>query len=86
MFNWTPNSVTQKQLNKNTAYRPQANFLAQAAKRGTMAIIPQQPSKRLQREKAEAKKKAAAVPADSPAHTAVVDTTTTVAAPAVSTA
>lgn len=80
MFNWTPNSVTQKQLNKNTAYRPQANFLAQAAKRGTMATIPQQPSKRIQREKAEAKKKAAAVPAASPVPTAVADTTTVVAA------
>ncbi|OAQ29373.1 FAD/NAD(P)-binding domain-containing protein [Linnemannia elongata AG-77] len=67
VFNWTPNSITQKQLNKNTAYRPQANFLAQAAKRGTMATIPQQPSKRIQREKAEAKKKAANVPTADPA-------------------
>lgn len=67
VFNWTPNSITQKQLNKNTAYRPQANFLAQAAKRGTMATIPQQPSKRIQREKTEAKKKAATVPTADPA-------------------
>lgn len=92
VFNWTPNSVTQKQLNKNTAYRPQANFLAQAAKRGTMATIPQQPSKRIQREEAEAKKKAAAVPATSPAPTTVADNTTTltdtttaIAAPTVAT-
>lgn len=46
VFNWTPNSVTQKQLNKNTAYRPQANFLPQAPKRGTMDTIPQKPSRR----------------------------------------
>lgn len=42
-----------KQLLKDTAYRPQANFLPQAPKRGTMDTIPQQPSKRLQREKEE---------------------------------
>lgn len=46
----------QKQLQKNTAYRPQANFLPQAPKRGTLDIIPQQPSKRIQREQEEVKK------------------------------
>ncbi|KAF9135810.1 hypothetical protein BG015_003219 [Linnemannia schmuckeri] len=35
VFNWLPKSTMQKQLQKNTAYRPQANFLPQAPKRGT---------------------------------------------------
>lgn len=58
VFNWLPKSTMQKQLQKNTAYRPQANFLPQAPKRGTLDIIPQQPSKRIQREQEEAKKTA----------------------------
>lgn len=49
-----------KQLLKDTAYRPQANFLPQAPKRGTMETIPQQPSKRVQKEEEEAKKRVAA--------------------------
>jgi hypothetical protein len=49
-----------KQLLKDTAYRPQANFLPEAPKRGTMETIPQQPSKRIQKKGEEAKKKAAA--------------------------
>lgn len=53
VFNWLPTSMQMKQLLKDTAYRPQANFLPQAPKRGTMDTIPQQPSKRLQREKEE---------------------------------
>ncbi|KAK3839486.1 MAG: hypothetical protein JOS17DRAFT_729270 [Linnemannia elongata] len=60
VFNWLPKSFQKKQLLKDTAYRPQANFLPQAPKRGTMETVPQQPSKRIQREKEEeeAKKKA----------------------------
>lgn len=53
VFNWLPTSMQMKQLVKDTAYRPQANFLPQAPKRGTIDTIPQQPSKRLQREKEE---------------------------------
>ncbi|KAK3839473.1 MAG: hypothetical protein JOS17DRAFT_188752 [Linnemannia elongata] len=56
VFNWLPQSLQMKQLLKDTAYRPQANFLPQAPKRGTMDTIPQQPSKRTQ----EGKKKAVA--------------------------
>lgn len=41
------------QLRKDSAYRPQANFLPEALKRGTLGIISQQPSKRLQKEKEE---------------------------------
>ncbi|KAF9543218.1 hypothetical protein EC957_001093 [Mortierella hygrophila] len=48
IFNWMPKSVMRRQLSKNTAYRPQANFLPQAPKRGNLDIIPQWPSKRIQ--------------------------------------
>ncbi|KAF9900786.1 hypothetical protein EC991_006889 [Linnemannia zychae] len=58
VFNWLPESIQQRQIQKNTAYRPQANFLPQAPKRGTMDTIAQPPSKRIQKEE-EAKKKAA---------------------------
>ncbi|KAF9148293.1 hypothetical protein BG015_009983 [Linnemannia schmuckeri] len=64
VFNWLPKSLQMKQLLKDTAYRPQANFLPQAPKRGTMDTIPQQPSKRTQKkeEEEDAKgKKAAAL-------------------------
>lgn len=54
VFNWLPKSLQMKQLLKDTAYRPQANFLPQAPKRGTMDTIPQQPSKRTQQEKRKA--------------------------------
>ncbi|KAF9543217.1 hypothetical protein EC957_001092 [Mortierella hygrophila] len=49
VFNWMPKSVMRKQLSKNTAYRPQANFLPQAPKRGTVEIIPQWRSRRVQK-------------------------------------
>ncbi|KAG0259798.1 hypothetical protein BGZ95_004585 [Linnemannia exigua] len=52
VFNWLPKSIQQAQIQKDTAYRPQANFLPQAPKRGTMETIPQQPSKRIQAEEA----------------------------------
>lgn len=55
-----PKSVQKKQFIKDTAYRPQANFLPQAPKRGTIEIITQQPSKRMQKEEEEARKQAAA--------------------------
>lgn len=54
-----PKSVMRRQLSKDTAYRPQANFLPQAPKRGTLDIIPQWPSKRIQNEKEHAKNVAA---------------------------
>jgi len=52
-----------KRMTKDNAYRPQANFLPQAPKRGTLDVISQNPSKRIQREKEEedAKRAAAAV-------------------------
>jgi hypothetical protein len=61
VFNWMPKTMQMKQLLKDTAYRPQANFLPPAPKRGTMDTIPQQPSKRIQRVEEKAKKTAAAV-------------------------
>ncbi|KAG0372897.1 hypothetical protein BGX24_012439 [Mortierella sp. AD032] len=61
VFNWIPDSITQKQINKNTAYRPQANFLPQAPKRGTMDTIPQQPSRQQKERESEAKRQATAV-------------------------
>ncbi|KAG0372896.1 hypothetical protein BGX24_012438 [Mortierella sp. AD032] len=54
VFNWLPKSIQQKQLQKNTAYRPQANFLPPAPKRGTLEIISQRASRRLQKEQEEA--------------------------------
>ncbi|KAG9061279.1 hypothetical protein KI688_007617 [Linnemannia hyalina] len=45
VFNWLPKSFQRKQLVKDSAYRPQANFLPLAPKRGTMDVIPQRPSK-----------------------------------------
>ncbi|KAK5827751.1 hypothetical protein F5H01DRAFT_332179 [Linnemannia elongata] len=57
VFNWLPKSVQNKQMIKDTAYRPQANFLPQAPKRGSMDVIPQRPSKRIEKEKEEAAKK-----------------------------
>jgi hypothetical protein len=51
VFNWLTKSLQMKQLLKDTAYRPQANFLPQVPKRGTMKTIHQRPSKRTQKEK-----------------------------------
>ncbi|KAF8937997.1 hypothetical protein BGZ47_008764 [Haplosporangium gracile] len=59
VFNWLPKSLMHKQLLKDTAYRPQANFLPQVPKRGSLATIPQNPSKRVYKEEEEAKKRAA---------------------------
>jgi hypothetical protein len=63
VFNWMPKSMLNKQLVKDTAYRPQANFIPQAPKRGMVDIIPQMPSKRAQKEEEEAKRKEAAAAA-----------------------
>jgi len=60
VFNWLPKSVQRKQMSKDTAYRPQANFLPEAPKRGSLDVIPQWPSKRIEEEKKEAKMQAAA--------------------------
>lgn len=49
-----------KQLIKDTAYRPQSNFLPQAPKRGTMETVSQNPSKRNQKERKGEEKKATA--------------------------
>ncbi|KAF9918509.1 hypothetical protein FBU30_000164 [Linnemannia zychae] len=51
VFNYLPKSMKMKQLLKDTAYRPQANFLPQAPKRGTVEVIPQKPSKYIQKTK-----------------------------------
>ncbi|KAF9536749.1 hypothetical protein EC957_009802, partial [Mortierella hygrophila] len=56
VFNWLPKSLQRKQLLKDTAYRPQANFLPEAAKRGSLDVIPQTPSKRIEKEREEAAK------------------------------
>ncbi|KAK3839491.1 MAG: hypothetical protein JOS17DRAFT_798956 [Linnemannia elongata] len=60
VFNWLPQSFQRKQMSKDTAYRPQANFLPEAPKRGSLDVIPQWPSKRIEEEKKEAKMQAAA--------------------------
>ncbi|KAG0311381.1 hypothetical protein BGZ97_011902 [Linnemannia gamsii] len=53
VFNWLPDSVIGAQLVKDSAYRPQANFLPEAPKRGTAPVLPQKPSRRLQEEAAK---------------------------------
>ncbi|KAF9142435.1 hypothetical protein BG015_000894 [Linnemannia schmuckeri] len=53
LFNWVPRTLQMKQISRDSAYRPQANFLPQAPKRGTLDVIHQKPSKRLQKEKEE---------------------------------
>ncbi|KAF9930441.1 hypothetical protein FBU30_000492 [Linnemannia zychae] len=54
VFNYLPNNMKDNQLLRDTAYRPQANFLPPAPKRGTMNTIGQKPSKRLQKKSEEA--------------------------------
>ncbi|KAK5827777.1 hypothetical protein F5H01DRAFT_399363 [Linnemannia elongata] len=53
LFNWVPKSMQLKRMTKDNAYRPQANFLPQAPKRGTLDVISQNPSKRIQMGKVE---------------------------------
>ena len=50
-----------KRMTKDNAYRPQANFLPQAPKRGTLDVISQNPSKRIQKEKEEEEARKATV-------------------------
>ncbi|KAF9930442.1 hypothetical protein FBU30_000493 [Linnemannia zychae] len=49
VFNYLPKSIKEKQTIRDTAYRPQANFLPQAPKRGTMDVITQRPSRHPQK-------------------------------------
>ncbi|KAG0293466.1 hypothetical protein BGZ96_002808 [Linnemannia gamsii] len=60
VFRWLPKSMQLKQLIKDTAYRPQANFLPQAPKRGTMETVSQNPSKRNYKEREEEEKEVTA--------------------------
>ncbi|KAG0293460.1 hypothetical protein BGZ96_002802 [Linnemannia gamsii] len=60
ILNWLPESMKRKQLQKDTAYRPQVNFLPLAPKRGTLEIIPQRPSMRAQKEKDELQRRSTA--------------------------
>lgn len=53
LFNWIPKSLQMKQMSKDNAYRPQANFLPQTPKRGTIETLSQAPLKRVQREREE---------------------------------
>ncbi|KAF9900790.1 hypothetical protein EC991_006893 [Linnemannia zychae] len=61
IFNWLPQSMLTAQLVKDTAYRPQANFLPQAPRRGTVDILTQKPSKRIQDDEDARKQVAATV-------------------------
>jgi hypothetical protein len=63
LFNWVPKSLQMKQMSKDNAYRPQANFLPQTPKRGTIETLSQSPSKRIQKEKEEEEAAAAAAAA-----------------------
>ena len=51
ILNWLPQSVMVKQIIKDSAYRPQSNFLPQAPQRGNGPVISQKPSTRLQKER-----------------------------------
>ncbi|KAK3848476.1 MAG: hypothetical protein J3R72DRAFT_500237 [Linnemannia gamsii] len=61
VFHWLPGSKLNDQMQKESAFRPQANFMPQAPRRGTVPVVPQKPSKRIQKEKEYAKKHASAV-------------------------
>ncbi|KAF9170400.1 hypothetical protein BGX20_009023 [Mortierella sp. AD010] len=50
VLNYMPKSIQRKSMTKDLAYRPQASFLPQASKRGTLNVLPQKPSKRYQEE------------------------------------
>ncbi|KAH7038652.1 hypothetical protein BKA57DRAFT_539701 [Linnemannia elongata] len=58
ILNWLPQSVMVKQIVKDSAYRPQSNFLPQAPQRGNGPVISQKPSTRLQKEREEEEKRA----------------------------
>ncbi|KAF9148291.1 hypothetical protein BG015_009981 [Linnemannia schmuckeri] len=61
IFNWMPKSIQMKQIETSTAYRPQANFLPLAPKRGTLETISQKPSRRILKEEEDKKATPAAV-------------------------
>ncbi|KAF9347901.1 hypothetical protein BGX26_000659 [Mortierella sp. AD094] len=50
VLNYMPKSIQRKSMTKDLAYRPQASFLPQVPKRGTLDVLPQKPSKRYQEE------------------------------------
>lgn len=58
ILNWLPQSVMVKQIVKDSAYRPQSNFLPQVPQRGNGPVISQKSSKRLQKEREEEEKRA----------------------------
>ncbi|KAF9347902.1 hypothetical protein BGX26_000660, partial [Mortierella sp. AD094] len=47
---YLPKSIQRRSMTKDLAYRPQASFLPQVPKRGTIDVLPQKPSKRYQKE------------------------------------
>ncbi|KAF9088857.1 hypothetical protein BGX23_007054 [Mortierella sp. AD031] len=53
IFNYTPAPIQRAQILKDSAFRPQANFLPQVPKRGAVEVTHQKPSKRLQAEEAQ---------------------------------
>ncbi|KAF9088617.1 hypothetical protein BGX29_002266 [Mortierella sp. GBA35] len=53
ILNWFPKSVMIKQIVRDSVYRPQVNNLPQAPKRGSIPIMSQKPSRRLQEEQAK---------------------------------
>ncbi|KAF9154673.1 hypothetical protein BG015_000275 [Linnemannia schmuckeri] len=57
VLHWIPASMQSKQIVKDSAYRPQANFLPQIPKRGTVPYFQQKPSKRLENGKLAKEKK-----------------------------
>ena len=59
VFNYLPKSALRKNIAKNHAYRPQATFIPQIPNKGSGPFLPQTPSKRYQREQAEADSKGA---------------------------
>ena len=59
-----PQSVKYGSVLKGASYRPQIAFLPQAPKRGTGHVLPQQASKRFEREQQKKKSDNAAAAAD----------------------
>ncbi|KAG0286956.1 hypothetical protein BGZ96_009050 [Linnemannia gamsii] len=59
-LNWIPRSFQDRQFTKDAAYRPQCTFLPRIPDKGSVASLPQLPSKRYQAEQAAAAAAAAA--------------------------
>ena len=53
VFNYLPQYLQRKHLEKTNSYRPQVTFLPRAPKRGTGYVIPQLPSTRYTEEQRE---------------------------------